>query len=205
MNNVSFTGINLSNIDINKNKISIYQITEKDRPLVTKLKKKINLKELIPKIRDDEFEIYDYILKKGLETSLFRNNESMLLTCNKIPSGIIVNKNNKTTQIVDYICTWPFKVNQKTPFGGQLLFEETFKNFLNTDKSFIELYATRFGDAVSKYQKLGFSSLGGDNFTELMRISREKVQASYLKLKEKLNLIQSNSNEDIDLTDVLEI
>lgn len=203
MNNICFKGINISNNYENINKIALFKLTETDRPFLKTLRNKINLRELIPNIKNDEFEIYDHIIKKSLENALAKNNESLLLTCNNIPCGIIVNKFCKTKQIVEYICTWPFKKNQKLPFGAQTLFSETFNRFCNTNLNFIELYATRFGTAISKYNSLGFKSLGGDNYTELMRISREKIYETQKYLEEKINLRPATSSEDVDLTKIL--
>ncbi len=123
----------------------------------------------------------------------------MLLTCDDKPCGIMVNLNKNACHFVNYICTWPIEPDKKAPFGAQTLFEEMFKNFLNSQAKFIELYAIRFGDAISKYMRIGFTPRGGDNDVELMKISREKVLESYKRLKERINLEPANNKEDIDL------
>ena len=119
--------------------------------------------------------------------------------------GIMANKHKNTTHYVDYITTWAVEPNKKAPYGAQILFTQMFSDFLKTVAKFIELYATRFGNAISKYRKIGFKSYGGDNYTEIMRIKREEVEKSYNKLQEKFNLTQADSSEDLNLFDILKL
>ena len=147
----------------------------------------------------NNFEIFNAILQGSFRHALDKNKHSMLLTCDDKPCGIMVNLNKTACHFVNYICTWPIEPDKKAPFGAQTLFEEMFKNFLNSQAKFIELYAIRFGDAISKYMRIGFTPRGGDNDVELMKISRAKVLESYKKLKERINLEPANNKEDIDL------
>ena len=150
-------------------------------------------------IDKNNFEIFNAILQGSFRHALDKNKHSMLLTCDDKPCGIMVNLNKTACHFVNYICTWPIEPDKKAPFGAQTLFEEMFKNFLNSQAKFIELYAIRFGDAISKYMRIGFTPRGGDNDVELMKISRAKVLESYKKLKERINLEPANNKEDIDL------
>ena len=198
-NSISFKGINISNANLLGHKMSIYKLTQKDAPLIEKLGKEVDLKELIPNIDKNNFEIFNAILQGSFRHALDKNKHSMLLTCDDKPCGIMVNLNKTACHFVNYICTWPIEPDKKAPFGAQTLFEEMFKNFLNSQAKFIELYAIRFGDAISKYMRIGFTPRGGDNDVELMKISRAKVLESYKKLKERINLEPANNKEDIDL------
>lgn len=205
MNNINFKGINVSNANILNHKMSIYKLTEKDKPFIKQLSEKVNLKNLIPDITPDDFKIYDFFLKRGLNNAMGKNKEGLLLACDYIPCGIMANTAGKFTQEVNYICTWPVEPGVKAPFGAQTLFAQMFGNFLKSGANFIELNATRFGDAISKYRHLGFKSYGGNNYTEIMRINKDGVQASFEKLKEKLNFIPKNNNTDLNLFKILKL
>ena len=205
MNNINFKGINISNANVLSHKMSIYKLTEKDRPFIKQLSEKVELKKLFPDITPDDFKIYDFFLKRGLNNAMGKNKEGLLLACDGIPCGIMANKTSKSTQVVNYICTWPIKSGVKAPFGAQTLFAQMFGNFLKSGANFIELNATRFGSAISKYRHLGFKSYGGDNYTEIMRIKRCEVMQSCKKLRDKINLQPSKDNTDLDLFRVLKL
>ena len=183
-NSISFKGINISNANLLGHKMSICKLTQKDAPLIEKLGKEVDLKELIPNIDKNNFEIFNAILQGSFRHALDKNKHSMLLTCDDKPCGIMVNLNKTACHFVNYICTWPIEPDKKAPFGAQTLFEEMFKNFLNSQ---------------AKFMRIGFTPRGGDNDVELMKISREKVLESYKKLKERINLEPANNKEDIDL------
>lgn len=205
MNNLSFQGINIANTNVLNHKLGIYKLTENDKPYIKYLKENIDLKKLFPQIKDDEYQIYDSLLKRALDNASNKHKDTLLLSCDNTPCGIMVYTAGKFQHILDYICTWPVEPNKKAPFGGQILFTQMFKNFIETGSNLIELYATRFGSAVSKYRHLGFKSCGGDNYTELMRIKRNDVENSYNILKEKFNLIPQENNSDLNLFEVLKI
>ena len=198
-NNITFSGINISNADVLGHKIKTYQLTAKDAAFIDKLKNEVNLKELYPNISQESFEIFNTILNKSFGNAFYKNKSSLLLSCDNKPCGIMVNSQNTVVHSVEYICTWPLSPNCKAPFGAQTLFEEMYRNFLNTQAKLIKICAIRYGDAISKYRNVGFSSNGGDNYTEIMQISREKVHEFYLKLKQRINLIPTNESKDIDL------
>lgn len=198
-NPTTFNGIKLSQADVLGHRLDVYKLTESDNLFTSMLAEKINLKQLTPNISKDEFEIYDYILKNSLNKSKYENNNSMLLACDNQPCGIIVNGRNNSRQLVEGVCTWPYEKNVKAPFGAQTLFTQVYKDFLETELKFIELHAIRIGSAISKYLHLGFASYGGDNYTEVMRISRSRVNEYYQKLKEKINLFPSSDNTNHDL------
>lgn len=199
----TFNGIKISQTNIMGHRLDVYKLTDKDRDFITQLSTNIDLKKLIPNISNDEFEIYNNIIKRSFDKANYQSKSSMLLACDDKPCSIIVTSKNRSEQIVDYICSWPIEPKQKAPFGAQTLFTQIYKDFLNTDLKFIELQAIRFGSAISKYMQLGFTSRGGNNFVEIMRISKDRVLQYYQKLKEKINLTPSGDNTDIDLFTVL--
>lgn len=159
----------------------------------------------MPDTNQKDLEFHDYILKKSFASAHNKNNESMLLVCNGTPCSILVSNKKRNREYVDFACSWPIETNKKAPFGAQILFTQLYKNFLKTDLQYIELNAVRIGSAIAKYIQMGFTSHGGDNYTEIMQISREKVKLCYNTLKENFNLISSQENKDIDLTKHLKL
>ena len=198
-NKTSFNGIKISKTHLLGNDIEIYRLTHKDKEFINHLKTQINLKQLLPNLDKDSLEIHNSILSKSLEQTLSPQKTALLLTCNKKPSGIFISSNNNNKTLINYVCTWPYEVNKKTPFGSKILFEQAFKDFLDSSSNIIEIHAIRFGSAISKYIQLGFKSCGGDNYTEIMRSSRARVEDFYNKLKKQFNLIPTKNNFDIDL------
>lgn len=197
--NVSFQGINLSNADLLGHRMQIYKLTQNDRAFLEKLRKNVHLNELDSLLTSDDYYVYNSILKRSFDHALDNDKSSMLLSCDNIPCGIMVNSKTPAKHFVDYICTWQTEKDKKAPFGAQTLFEQMYKEFLNSKAGYIELYATKHGSAVRKYLNIGFKMMGGDNCTEIMRITRGNAAAFYTKLKDKIKLIPAKDAQDIDL------
>ena len=158
---------------------------------------------MYPDIKQEDYQIYDFFLKRGLYNAIDKNREGFLLACDNIPCGIMANTPGKSSYYVNYICTWPVRPNQKAPFGAQTLFLHIFNNLLQKGINYIELNATRFGNAVTKYRRLGFKSYGGDNYTEVMKINKERMKNSIDILKGKIDLQLACNNEEFDLFKIL--
>ena len=203
MDSINFKGINVSNTTLLNHKLSIYKLTEKDKAFVQYLNKNVDLKKLIPDISPDDYKIYDFFLKRSLYNAISEKKEGRLLFCDNKPCGVMAVSPREYTHNVDYVCTWPTEPNKKAPYGAQILFAQMFRNFLETSANIIELTATRFGNAITKYLALGFKPCGGDNYTEIMRITRERVSKSCENLDKKFQLVPSNDHRDLDLFTVL--
>lgn len=201
--NPTFKGIKIAQANVLAHKLNVYKLSEKDKGFTTQLANNIDLKKLITTSSIQDIEFHEHILKRSFACAHNKNNNSMLLTCDGTPCSILVSNCKSYRESIDFACSWPIEKNKKAPFGAQILFTQLYKDFLDTDLKFIELNAVRIGNAVSKYIQFGFSSRGGDNFTEIMQISRENVGRFYQILKEKINLIHIESNTDIDLSKVL--
>ena len=78
-----------------------------------------------------------------------------------------------------------------------------FKDILNTQANTIELNAIRYGNAISKYISLGFKPVGGNGYTETMRISRADIESKMGALTEKIHLKSTNTEKDEDLVNRL--
>ena len=205
INSVSFKGIKLSSTNAYGQNMKVYKLTMQDEFFLKQLQKQIDLKKLNSQISDYEYEIKNDILQKAFTKAISLQKSAFLLTCNDKPCGLMVSTKEKNAIFVDYITTWPLEPDKKAPFGAQVLFENLYKTFLDTQAYFIELFATRFGDAVSKYGKVGFKSRGGDNYTEIMRIYKNPIQEHYQKLQQKFKSAYYQSTDNIDLASVCKL
>lgn len=203
--NPAFRGINISGADILGHRLNIYKLTPNDKAFTEYLSQNTSLEKLLPEMESSDFGIYKYIFKCALSHFQDSRIDSMLLACDNIPCGIMVNKRKERCHFVDYICTWPIRPGEKAPFGAKTLFTQMYKDFLETSASFIELYAIRYRDTVSKYLEMGFRSAGGDDSTEVMCINRERTKKYLDKLNQLINLTQTNNAEDENLFDKLKI
>lgn len=203
--NPAFRGINISGADMLGHRLNIYKLTPNDKAFTEYLSQNIKLDKLLPEMQNNDFKIYETVFNRGLLASGSIRKNSMLLACDDIPCGIIVNKRKERCHFVDYICTWPLRKGEKAPLGAKTLFTQMYKDFLETSASFIELYAIRYRDTVSKYMEMGLSSVGGDGNTEVMRIYRERTKKYLDKLNQLINLTPTNNAEDENLFDKLKI
>lgn len=203
--NPAFRGINISRADILGHRLNIYKLTPNDKAFTEYLSQNIKLDKLLPEMQNNDFKIYETVFNRGLLASGSIRKNSMLLACDDIPCGIMVNRLTEKAHFVDYICTWPLRQGEKAPFGAKTLFTQMYKDFLESGAKFIELYAIRYSSLLSKYMEMGFRSNGGDNNVEDMCINRERAKIYLEKFNQNINLTQTNNAEDENLFDTLKI
>lgn len=203
INEPTFTGINIANV-ADRN-IKVYRITKKDCEFLELLSKDFDAKQLMPHLDKDSVDVYNSMVKSSTKAAKRPSKQAMLLTYNDKPCGIMVNsEDGQFKQHIDYLCTWqPKGEEKKAPFGAQTLFLQMFKDFLNTQAKTIELNAIRYGNAISKYISLGFKPVGGNGYTETMRISRADIESKMSALTEKIHLKSTNTEKDEDLVNRL--
>ena len=63
----------------------------------------------------------------------------------------------------------------------------------------MELNAVKYGKAVDFYKKLGFKTINEDSYYATMQITRDKISETFKNLAQKIPLIQTNSNKNVDL------
>ena len=63
----------------------------------------------------------------------------------------------------------------------------------------MELSAVKYGKAVDFYKKLGFKTINEDSYYATMQITRDKISETFKNLAQKIPLIQTNSNKNVDL------
>ncbi len=198
IDNINFRGINISRV-ANKD-IKLYKVGPNDAMFLHNLENNFNAQKLMPNLSKEGQNIYNIIISRGTREATAPEFDSILLTYKNTPCGLIVNESGVQKHEVDYLCTWPISPNgEKAPFGGQTLFEELFRHFLKSDVDVMELNAVKYGKAVNFYKQLGFKTLNEDSYYATMQITRDKISEIFKKLAQKIPLIQTNSNKDIDL------
>ena len=182
----SFSGINIAkstncikNIETN---IDLFEITKKDKTFLNKLRNSVKMNELMPdsRITKAEFDRWQEML-------------------NLAPG--------KNKYYLDCICTWPVETGKKVTLAGQTLFKQMFTDFLNSKANILDLTAILNGpfDTVSKYSKLGFKQIGGENWLVAMRTNRDTTEKTMKKLDNIINTTKANNNDDVNLLNVLEV
>lgn len=198
IDNINFCGINISRV-ANKD-IKLYKVGPNDAMFLNNLENNFNAQKLMPNLSKEGQHIYNIIISRGTREATAPEFDSFLLTYKNTPCGLIVNESGVQKHEVDYLCTWPIAQNgENAPFGGQTLFEELFRHFLKSDVDVMELNAVKFGKAINFYKQLGFKILSEDSYYATMQITRDKISETFKKLAQKIPLIQTNSNKDIDL------
>ena len=198
VDNINFRGVNISRV-ANKD-IKLYKVGPKDATFLNSLKNNFNVQKLLPNLSDEGKHIYNIIISRGTREAAAPEFDSILLTYKNTPCGLIVNESGVQKHVIDYLCTWPIAANgEKAPFGGQTVFQELFRRFLKSDVNVMELSAVKYGKAVDFYKKLGFKTINEDSYYATMQITRDKISETFKNLAQKIPLIQTNSNKNVDL------
>lgn len=211
-NNQNFTGIHIQNIkcltrDNKPIRFKVFELTSQDNSFLKTMYDKVELEKLTTGIESDKLEIWYTMLKEAINLAKNNENKAYLLSKGKNPCGIITfNPNDKKFEVLR-AATWPLKKNEKVPLAGTVLFKKIFEDFLASKANLIELTAIKNGpyDVISKYIKLGFKPLGGGNFSEFMRTTRDKVCQTAEKLNSIITQTKSNNCENLNLFNELSI
>ena len=208
-----FRGIHIANstncIKNVETSIDLFQITPKDKFFLKNLRERVKMNELMPgtKITKDEFERWQEMLNLALDKGQLNDRKCIIAAQKNKPCGIITFQPGKNKYYLDCICTWPAETGKKVALAGQTLFKQMFTDFLNSRANFIYLTAILNGpfDTVSKYTRLGFKQTGGENWLVTMRTNRNTTEKTMNHLEDIINTIQTKTNEDINLTEKLEL
>ncbi len=206
-NNINFRGIPIAKTKIAENNLTLYKLTSRDKEFTDRLYHSLNLPELYPGFNKLQYGIWDEVTHLGLSQTYEKNQNTMLITADNRPCGVLNYSAHSPKFNLNYVSTWPIKIGQKVPLAGKTLFMEFFRQFLNSDCRTIELCALKYApfSAISKYLSLGFKPRGGDNFRELMRTDRESAAKTLQKLEQSINLSSVKDSNDYDLIQRLEI
>jgi len=203
----SFCGIPISDISIigSKAKYKLYNVSDRDAKFLSDMYDSVKLEKLMPNLSDLEYYLWDSILQSAIDVSKLPLKRAFIETYNNIPCGVMCYSTQGKNMHVNFVVTFPDKVSHRVPCAGQILFNELFRRFIISDSQKIELNASRYSpfDPVSKYLKLGFSMLGGDNYSEVMRIRKENVLNTLEKQKQFINVTPLYPTKEVDLSKII--
>ena len=210
----NFGGIHrVSSSNVCKNRLTrvdLYELTTKDYDFLNILKSKINIKKLMPDLKktDSQFEVWQNILNEAVNKFLTGRKKGYIAVNNNKPYGILVYTDEHPEYYLDYICTWPVKLGEKVPLGGKTLFKQFFSDFLkdlNAKRITLDAVINGPFDAIAKYKRLGFHSLGGENYYEHMLATKEKIFEVMQELNKLINSKDINNSDNINLLKNLDI
>ncbi|MBR6099595.1 hypothetical protein IKP85_07595 [bacterium] len=185
IDNTKFCGIPVSEIKIKgiNSDYKLFDITRKDFVFLNDMYKSVNLKNLVPNLKEKDFDIWNGLLKSAIESSKSTKRKVFIETCDNTPCGILNYSEEEKYLHLNYVIAFPNKPEYRVPCAGQIMMHELFKRFLEGERPFIKMQALKESpyDPISKYLKLGYRMLGGDNYTEEMSINKERALISYLR------------------------
>ena len=210
---LKFTGIHIANstnyIKNAETNIDLYQITRNDRAFLQKLRNTIKMNELMPdaKITKSEFDRWQEMLNVALDKALNTDRKCFIAAKDNKPCGIITFHTGKNKYHLDCICTWPVEAGKKVVLAGQTLFKQMFTDFLGSKANILSLDAILNGpfDTVSKYSRLGFKQVGGENWLVAMRTNRETTEKTMKHLNNIINTTSANNDKDLNLLETLDL
>lgn len=210
---LKFTGIHIANstnyIKNAETNIDLYQITRNDRAFLQKLRNTIRMNELMPdaKITKSEFDRWQEMLNVALDKALNTDRKCFIAAKDNKPCGIITFHPGKNKYHLDCICTWPVEAGKKVVLAGQTLFKQMFTDFLGSKANILSLDAILNGpfDTVSKYSRLGFKQVGGENWLVAMRTNRETTEKTMKHLNNIINTTSANNDKDLNLLETMDL
>ncbi len=211
-NNINFKARHIAVIknkcnDI-KNGLDLYELNIKhDKSFLKRLDKDIQIKDLMPNLKKQESERWQEMLSYAIIKAQEPNRKTYLLSNKNKPCGIITYLPGKNNYHLDCICTWPTEFGQKVKYAGKSLFNQLFNDFLNHKSKKIKLEAITDGpyNTVNKYKELGFIVTGSQNSNKiLMEINTNNAKNTVNNLKNKLDVTLCNSDENINLSNILD-
>lgn len=186
----------------------LYKLEESDRDFLEKMSEKIDVKNLKSGLDEYDYLVWDKLIKGAIRTSFDEGKTAYLETVDNAPCGIMNYQKIRNTQTnqpyayhLDYITTLPKAKDEKTPYAGQILFHELFKQFIDEKQTYISLEAPNNSpfSPIAKYLNLGFNITGGTDYAETLRIYENNVKKTYKKQQEFLTFDRFEKSESVDL------
>ncbi len=201
VNSTNFKAIPIAKININgiKNQYKLYEITKNDIGFLNNFYKNLDLKTLMPNLKDYEYVAWDGVIQNLVEVAVKNGRKTIMETLDGKLCGLLNYKEYPLKFHVNYVATVPVEPKTKVPFAGQILFNEFFRRLLDSCIDKAELNALKYSafSPITKYIKLGFKSIGGDNQIESMRIYRENIIETFKKQNKFIHYNNEIEKEEI--------
>lgn len=136
----------------------IYKLGRSDQNFIEKLSNKVNFVERCKNFSSNLAKRWQKIFNYCIEKSKENDNITYVTLSNNKPCGIMTYSYDGYSLYLNGICSIPDRNGNKTPFCGQTLFYQLFKDAQEDGAKSIKLDAVQDGpfDVISKYEKLGF-------------------------------------------------
>lgn len=212
-NTPSFQGIYLGKsknyINNIETGIDLFEITNKDKAFLEKLRNTVKMEKLFPsdQIPEYKYDRWQEMLSGAVDTAYNRNRKCIIAAKDNKPCGIMTFEQGEKRFHLDCVCTWPVEVGHKVPLAGQTLFKQMFGYFLESKANLLDLTAILNGpfDTVCKYMRLGFKQTGGENNLVAMRITRSRAEDTMKKLNDVIFTTKSKNSTEVDLSKELNL
>ena len=187
--------------------LSLYKITKKDDEFLGKLERSVDAKKLQDGFNDDQYALWNFLIKKGISECRYRGT-GFLVTKDNVPCGILSYQPRYFTVSVPDVATWPVEKNKKVPFAGKAMFMELFKHVLkNDDYSQVSLVAMK--DSVyspaEHYKSLGFRKTSENKTDIRMVITIGRMKKALEEFKSLIDFTPAKNQDEVDLAKVLKL
>lgn len=209
VSNANIKGVPIADIKVNgvDSSYRLFSVNFSDKDFLEKMYKAVDLRKLYSGLYEYDYMVWDEILHNAVNLSKSAFSRSILEVCDNKPCGILNYKEYGLDYHLNYVVTFPTRPQKRVPYAGQILFNEFFKRFLNSNKRKINLSALRDTAfcPIMKYKKLGFSMDGGDCYNENMSITKNRAGQTLKKQKEFITYIPVENVEKVDLEKALSL
>lgn len=209
ISNISTKGVPIADVKVKgiNNSYKLFSVNFKDREFLDKMYEAVELDKLMPNLYEYDYIVWDEILHTAIKKSKGAYSKSFLGVCNNKPYGILhYNDFGKEYQL-SYVATFPTEPQKRVPCGGQILFNELLKRFVQSDKKGIELCAVKDSpfNPVGTYHQLGFRTTDEDNYNEFMSLSRNRAVQTLLEQNEYIISTPFKDKTTVDLEKTLSL
>lgn len=209
VSNISTKGVPIADVKVKgiNNSYKLFSVNFNDREFLDKMYEAVKLDKLMPNLYEYDYIVWDEILHTAIKKSKGAYSKSLLGVCNDKPYGILhYNDSGKEYQL-QYVATFPTEPQKRVPCGGQILFNELLKRFVQSDKKGIELCAVKDSpfNPVETYHQLGFKTTEEDNYNEFMSLSRNQAVQTLLEQNEYITSTPVKDKTNVDLEKTLSL
>ena len=201
--NLNFKAKPVSFVKVNNlaGEFKLYKITPEDKSFLDNLYNNIDFERLYPDLSKLQYIIWSSILRFGIENAPLSKYVTYLSAYNNKPCGLINFTPSDNGYRLNYVCTWPVEAKKRVPCAGQVLFHRFFNDMLgnNGSKAALSVLKRSPFNPSSKYMKLGFKLMGGDNWQDEMSITRSKAESTFGKLEKFIKSTPIQEEKNIDL------
>lgn len=184
-----------------KSEIQILKLGVEDIEFLEELKTRINMKKLLPKMKDTlDFDYWQKTIDEGLNSAMKRSvPDKFLAVMDNCPCGILTFGEEYGTESLKYIASWPTKPDNQVKNVGKSLMRHFFEIMQNRKSVEAVVYPELHSpvDIVGFYEKLGFKSSPVTYWK--MQAKSKDVSFGVKALDKLFSYKKSSSKEYIDL------